>query len=111
MTAVSVAGAWTELINKLDFKRGCISLLGIELGTGELSAVFDLKLGSKLGTVLDFKVGRDSSLGIKLGLALGNKLKCRAVVIAITKNIINSFKLGTILGIALGTEMRFKLGT
>ena len=76
MTAVSVAGAWTELINKLDFKRGRISLLGIELGS-----------------------------------ALGNKLKCRAVVIAITKNIINSFKLGTILGIALGMGMRFKLGT
>jgi hypothetical protein len=74
-------------------------LLGIELGTGKLIAVFDLKLGS----VLD------------------NKLKCRAVVIAITKNIINSFgaeigavlgsRLGTILGIALGMEMHFKLRT
>jgi hypothetical protein len=53
LTSVSVAAAWTEFIDKLDFKRGRISLLGIEVGTGECSTVFDIKLGSKLGTLVD----------------------------------------------------------
>jgi hypothetical protein len=66
-------------------------VLSIELGTGELSAVFNLKLGS----VLD------------------NKLKCRAIVIAVTNNIVSLFGagIGAVLGIVLKMEMRFNLGT
>jgi hypothetical protein len=74
--------------------------------------VLDRGLGTKIGPAcsLDIKVNP------KLSLALDNKLKCRAKVITVITNIINSFgaetgavlvesKLGSILGIALRTEL------
>jgi hypothetical protein len=78
---------------------------------------------------LDTKIGPACSLDIKvspkLSSALDNKLKCRAKVITVITNIMNSFgagigavlvsELGSILGIALrtelGTALRTELGT
>jgi hypothetical protein len=89
------------------------SRLGIEpdkgLGVEQLSTVVNIKLGSKLETVL---VRGFCTVDIKLACA-----KVRAV----RKNIVNSFgaeigavlefKLGSILGMLLGTELGIALGS
>jgi hypothetical protein len=73
--------------------------------------VLDRELDTKIGPACSF----DIKVSPKLGSALDNNLKCRAKVITVIKNIINSFgaeigavlvsKLGSILRIALRTEL------
>jgi hypothetical protein len=68
--------------------------------------------------------GASTVIGFKLGSPLDNDnktMKCRAIVIAVIKNIINTciadigaalgFKQGSILGIALGTRLSTALGS
>jgi hypothetical protein len=116
LTSVSVAAAWRELINKLEFKRGHILLLGIELGTGELSAVFDLKLGSKLGFGLEIVFETDlwiapgatlSKLGSRLGTELGSRLEN---MLGSRLGLELDKELGSRLGIELDKELGSRLG-
>jgi hypothetical protein len=113
----------TELGKELDKELG--SRLGIELdkelgsrleieldkelGVEQLSTVVNIKLGSKLETVL-----------VRGFCTVDIKLPC-AKVRAVRKNIVNSFdaeigavlefKLGSILGMSLGTELGIALGS
>jgi hypothetical protein len=121
---VSVAAAWTELINKLDFKQGRISIFGIELASkfgslinnktlkcSILGAVVGFKLGSVIGTGLGmgtFDGELCTVLDIRLGSKLGAVFDREPSIVVLDIKL--DFKLGTVLDRELFTVFDLKRG-
>jgi hypothetical protein len=113
---VSEAVAWTELINKLAFKRGRISLLGIELDSkfgslinnktlkcSILGAVVGFKLCSVIGTGLGMGAFDGEFCTVVLDIKLGSKLG--TVLDRESSTVVLDIKLGSELGTVLGIEL------